>query len=259
MASDVPAVSSAVRVVERLASSWPAPVPTKDLVDELRMNRSTCYNILATLHRLGWVTPAGERNGWTLGPTLLTLTGVPDDMTSAIAQQEIDELARRLGFVVFVAEPAGTGAYVVTVKAERRTGVRVTVDVGEGFPFSAPALMQAYLAWQPRPKVDELIDRHGVERFTEHTIVNQDELDHVLAGVRERGYSSSLQQYSLAQSGVAAPVFDRRGRTTSVVCSLAFFTELHADNVEGIGPLITACADRITARTGGRRPSSDDL
>lgn len=256
MASDVPAVSSAVRILERLAAQWPAAVAPKDLVNELGLNRSTCYNILATLQRAGWVTSTGERSGWMLGPKLLTLTGVTDDMTAAIAQQEIDELARRLGFVVFVAEPDGAGGYVVTVKAERQMGVRVTVGVGEGFPFSAPAIMQAYLAWQPEDKVDELVDRYGLKQFTQHTVTERDELHRVLAEIRERGYSTSIQQYDMAQSGVAAAVFDRRGQVSRVVCSLAFFTELHADNVGRIGTLVSDCADRITARTGGRRPSA---
>jgi len=256
LASDVPAVSSAVRILERLAAEWPAAVAPKDLVTELGLNRSTCYNILATLQRAGWVSSTGERSGWMLGPKLLTLTGVTDDKTAAIAQQEIDELARRLGFVVFVAEPDGAGGYVVTVKAERQMGVRVTVGVGESFPFSAPALMQAYLAWHPAAKVDELVDRFGLKQFTPHTVTGRDELRRVLADIRERGYSTSLQQYDMAQSGVAAPVFDRRGQVTRVVCSLAFFTELHADNVARIGALVGDCADRITARTGGRKPAA---
>jgi IclR family acetate operon transcriptional repressor len=251
VASDVPAVSAAVRILERLASSWPAAVPPKDLVNELGLNRSTCYNILATLQRAGWVSTMGERSGWLLGPKLLTLTGVTDDMTAAVAQREIDDLARGLGFVVFVAEPDGADGYVVTAKAE--LGVRVTVSVGEGFPFAMPALMLAYLAWQPH-RVDELVDRHGLKQFTDHTVTDRDELRQVLATTRERGYSTCHQQYDLAQSEVAAPIFDRRGQVSRLVCSLAFFTELHVDNAARIGTLVSDCAARITTRTGGHRP-----
>jgi DNA-binding IclR family transcriptional regulator len=254
VASDVPAVSSAVRILERLAAEWPHPVAPKDLVNELGLNRSTCYNILATLQRAGWVTSTGERSGWMLGPKLLTLTGVTDTMANAVAQQEIDELARRLGFVVFIAEPDGAGGYVVTVKAERQMGVRVTVSVGEGFPFSAPAIMQAFHAWQPREQTDDLVDRLGLKQFTPHTVTEREDLHAALAATRERGFSTSVQQYDMAQSGVAAPVFDKRGQVSRVVCSLAFSTELHADNVGRIGAQVSACAERITARTGGRQP-----
>ncbi|MQA09353.1 MAG: helix-turn-helix domain-containing protein [Pseudonocardiaceae bacterium] len=258
MASDVPAVASSVRILERLAAEWPDAVAPRDLINDLGLNRSTCYNILATLQRAGWVTSMGERSGWTLGPKLLTLTGVTDDMAVGVAQQEIDELSRRLGFVVFVAEPDGSGGYVVVAKGERQLGVRVTVGVGEDFPFSAPAIMQAFHAWLPREQVDEAVDRLGLKQFTPHTIVDRDELHEALARTRQRGFSTSLQQFDMAQSGVAAPVFDRRGRVARVVTSLAFFTELHQDNVARIGALVSDCADRITARTGGRKPVRTD-
>ena len=69
--------------------------------------------------------------------------------------------------------------------------------------------------------------------------------------------STSLQRYDMAQSGVAAPIFDRGGTVARVVCSLAFSTEPHQDNVARIGSLVADCADRITARTGGRKPVND--
>ncbi|MCE7010880.1 IclR family transcriptional regulator [Kibdelosporangium philippinense] len=254
MASDVPAVASSVRILERLAAEWPHPVAPRDLVNDLGLNRSTCYNILATLQRAGWVTSTGERGGWMLGPKLLTLTGVTDSMAATVAQQEIDDLARRIGFIVFLASPDGSSGYVVTAKAERQVGVRVTVGVGEDFTFSAPALMQAFHAWLPRTEVDDLVARFGLKQFTPHTVTDLDSLHSQLALTRKRGFSTSLQQYDMAQSGVAAPVFDRRGQVTRVVCSLAFFTELHEDNVQRIGAMVSACADRITARTGGMKP-----
>lgn len=254
MANDVPAVTSSVRILERLAAEWPHAVAPRELVNELGLNRSTCYNIMATLQRAGWVTSMGERSGWTLGPKLLTLTGVTDDMALNVAQTEIDALSRRLGFVVFLAEPDGSGGYVVVAKAERQVGVRVTVGVGDDFPFSAPALMQAFHAWRDPADFDLLADRVGVRPFTEHTVTDRAELHRQLAETRDRGFSTSLQQFDLAQSGVAAPVFDRRGEVHRVVCSLAFFSELHRDNVMRIGALIAACADRITQRIGGKSP-----
>jgi DNA-binding IclR family transcriptional regulator len=99
------------------------------------------------------------------------------------------------------------------------------------------------------------VDRHGLKQFTDHTVTDRDDLRQALAVTRERGYSTCVQQYDLAQSEVAAPIFDRRGQVTRLVCSLAFFTELHADNAARIGRLVSDCATRITTRTGGHCPS----
>ena len=259
MANNVPAVASSVRIIERLARESPDPVSPRVLVDELQLNRSTCYNILATLQSAGWVRSLGDRAGWTLGPKLLTLTGVTDDMALGIVREEIEQLTRRLGFVVFVAEPDGSGGYVVVARAEQRRGVRVTVGVGEYFQFSAPALMYAFHAWQDRSIFEQTAQRIGIKGFTVNTITDPHDVATELDRTRKRGYSISLQQYDLAQSGVAAPIFDHHGKVTRVLCSLAFSSELDKENVDRIGSLLAECGMRITERIGGRNPNVTSL
>ena len=256
MANNVPAVASSVRIIERLARESPDPVSPRVLVDELQLNRSTCYNILATLQGAGWVRSLGDRAGWTLGPKLLTLTGVTDDMALGIVREEIEQLTRRLGFVVFVAEPDGSGGYVVVARAEQRRGVRVTVGVGEYFQFSAPALMYAFHTWQDPEIFEQAVQRMGIKAFTENTVTDPNAVAAEMELTRKRGYAISLQQYDLAQSGVAAPIFDHHGRVTRVLCSLAFSSELDAENVDRTGQLLAECGMRITERIGGRNPNA---
>ena len=256
MANNVPAVASSVRVIERLAAEWPEPVSPRVLVDELGLNRSTCYNILATLQSVGWVRSLDDRAGWTLGPKLLTLTGVTDDIALGIVREEIERLTRRLGFVVFVAEPDGSGGYVAIARAEQRRGVRVTVGVGEYFQFSAPALMYAFHAWQDPETFEQAEKRIGIKAFTSNTLTDRDAVRGELKRTRERGYSISLQQYDLAQSGAAAPIFDHHGKVSRVLCSLAFSSELNKDNVERTGQMLAECGMRITERIGGRAPDT---
>ncbi|MFJ9243878.1 IclR family transcriptional regulator [Streptomyces sp. NPDC101776] len=254
MTARVPAVASTARIIERIAADWPEPVSPRVLVSELNMNRSTCYNILATLQDAGWVRSLGDRAGWTLGPRLLTLTGVTDDVASAIVREEIDQSARRLGFVVFAAEPDGSGGYVVVARAEHRRGIRVTVGVGEYFQFSAPALMYAFHSWSDPETFSDEIARVGVNAFTPNTLTERAAILAEAEQTRGRGFSVSLQQYDVAQSGVAAPVFDRHGQVAMVLCCLAFSSELRRDNVEAVGRLLAAGGLRVTERLGGRVP-----
>jgi IclR family transcriptional regulator, acetate operon repressor len=254
LSTDVPAVSAAVRILERLAQAWPEAVTPGTLVSELRLNRSTCYNIVGTLQQAGWVAGREGRPGWTLGPRLLTITGVPDKVRLEIAQEEIEALSAELKFVVFVTvRQPGAGHHVLAV-AERSTGVRVTVSVGDTFPFSAPALMHASLAWADPAEVDRTLAAEPVVAFTGKTITGREPLDRAFAKVRALGYAESIQQFNMAQSGVAAPVFDARGAVRYVVCSLAFSSELDETNVAVAGNAIRRCAEAITMRTGGVPP-----
>jgi DNA-binding IclR family transcriptional regulator len=254
LSTDVPAVSAAVRILERLARAWPEMVTPGTLVSELGLNRSTCYNIVGTLQQAGWVSGREGRPGWTLGPRLLTITGVPDNVRLDVAQEEIEALSAELKFVVFLAvHQQGAGHHVLAV-AERSSGVRITVSVGDTFPFSAPALMQASLAWTPQGEADRILDGEQIIAFTPETVTDREGLHKALAKVRSVGYAESVQQYNMAQSGVAAPVFDSRGVVRYAVCSLAFSSELDHANVAAAGNAIRQCAEAITLRTGGTLP-----
>lgn len=255
MGSQVPSVSAAVRILETLAQRWPDVVTPTTLVRELGLNRSTCYNIIGTLEQAGWVAGQANRHGWTLGPRLLLLTGVTDKVRTKIAQEQIEALSQDLGWVVFVAEQeAGGGVYRVVAVAERSSGVRVTVSVGDTFPFSAPALMQSFVAWSDPADVERLVEEHGLMQFTKYSITQVGQLFEALPKVRERGYAASIQEYNMAQSGVAAPVFDANGKVSYVVCSLAFSTQMDSSSVAQAGEAIRRCAESITTLTGGAAP-----
>jgi IclR family acetate operon transcriptional repressor len=257
MANEVPAVAASVRILEMLAAEWPSAVSPGRMVGELELNRSTCYNILGTLQGMGWAANMGDRAGWTLGPRLLSLTGANSTLSAVVVQDVLDELSRDLGVVVCAAERDGAGGYIVTAKAERRTGVRVTVGVGDRFPFGAPALMQAFEAWTPEDQVERLLSKRSIDAFTEHTVTDVDGIKEVLRGVRARGYSKSLRQYDLAQGAVATPVFDGRGRVNLVLMALAFSSELNEETADAFGSALRDGADRVMRRIGGARPGAD--
>jgi DNA-binding IclR family transcriptional regulator len=257
MTSDVPAVVSAIRLLERIAQDWPDPVPSGVLIDELGLNRSTCYNILGTLQRIGWTTSKNDRSGWLLGPRLLAMTKLSDDWLGEIVQQELDALSHRIGFIVFAVQRHGVGEYSVFARGDRGKGVRITVGKGDTFAFSAPAIMRVFHAWSDPAEVDRLIDQHGLTAFTPETVVGRGTLREVLKATRKRGYSISVREYDLGQSGVAAPVFDDQGRVTMAIVSLAFSSELNESNIDTYGEQIRECGLNITIRSGGAEPEAE--
>ena len=253
MSSEVPAVSAAIRILERLAAELPRTVSPTVLVNELQLNRSTCYNILATLQRAGWVNKLDARGGWTLGPGLLALTGVSDDSIITVVREEIEALSPRSATSSSRRNRTGRAA-TSSSRSRSPTGVRVVVGVGDRFPFSAPALMQAVYAFRPFVDFLDAARRGGLKKFTEHTVVDIDRLQGIFGEVRERGYSTSIREFNLAQSAAAAPVFDGAGKPQLALGVLAFSSELEHDNIAPVGEMMYAAAARITARTGGAYP-----
>jgi IclR family acetate operon transcriptional repressor len=250
--AEVPALASAIRIVERLADAWPSGVRASELSSALGISRSSCYKLLGTLEQHGWVAPCGGRAGWALGPGLLRLTGLADQARARILQPEIEALARRLGFVVFGAERTPDGRFLVVAKADAPALVKVTVELGQSFPPTAPALMRVFVAWLDPRALDAQLARHPLQPFTPLTRTDRQALLEELARVRARGWTVSLQEYGMEQSGVAAPIFDAVGRPRAALCALGFASDLCARNADRVGELIRDAARRITARTAGR-------
>jgi IclR family acetate operon transcriptional repressor len=251
----VPAVASAVRIVERLAIDWPSTVLPATLVRDLDLNRSTCYNILATLRRMGWVASVGDRAGYTLGPRLIGLSGIAPAAVTAVAEEEISALARRVGLSAYAAERDATGGYVVAVTAVPDTDLHVVVRPGAKLEFSAPALLEAFAAWMPVDRVQKLVEKHGLTRFTEYSTTDVAAFFAGLEDVRRNGYSQSLRKFNLSQAAVASPVFDDKGQPVLAICVLGFATDFDESSIGGIGEQARATADLITARIGGANPS----
>ncbi|AKE01156.1 hypothetical protein XU06_29855 (plasmid) [Rhodococcus erythropolis] len=258
MANEVPAVSAAVRLIERIAAQAPQPVSAGMLASELDLNRSTCYNILATLQEAGWVNNVGNRSGWTLGPGLSNLVGPGDEAIRTAVQEEIDQLCRRVGYVVFAAQEDGSGGYTVVAVGDPGRGIRITVNIGDRFPFSTPGLMYAFWPYRPWDEFVTVAQRRGVERFTEFTTVDLDQVADLFVRVRERGYGASVRQFNTAQSGASAAVFGPDGRPKLALVTLTFSSELDWDNLDNVGAMIRDSAARITVRIGGTAPDRHD-
>lgn len=253
MPNEVPAVASAIRLIEHIAAEAPRAVSAGALAAELGLNRSTCYNILSTLQQAGWLNNLGARSGWTLGPGLSALVGPSEEALHIAVQQELDQLCKRLGYVVFAAQEDGTGGYSVVAVGDPGRGVRVTVNVGDRFPFSAPGLMHAFWPYRPWDEFVAEAERQNLERFTEFT-ADLDQLAELFARVRRRGYGSSIRQFNLAHSGASSTVFGPDRQPKLAVVTLTFSSELDWDNLDQVGELIHDAAARITTRVGGAEP-----
>jgi DNA-binding IclR family transcriptional regulator len=252
---DVPAVATSVRIVELLDAQSPQAPSAGAIARELEINRSTCYGILATLQRRGWVvqSPAGGP-GWTLGPGFLKLTRGGARDVLALLQEELDRFADERGLMAFAARALDGGSYVAVARAAGRGPVRITVDPGDTFPFAAPALMQVFLAWLSEPQLAAALAGRELTRFTPRTVVDPEALAGELARVREQCFALSIQQFDLSQSGAAAPVFDAGGRVVYALCTLAFSSELSRETIAPVADTLRETARRATVRIGGRWP-----
>lgn len=122
-----------------------------------------------------------------------------------VAQGNIDKLAEDTGELVHLSvEEDGVG----TIIYEREGAEAVSLDtyVGRRVEMHCTALGKAMLAHLPEARVDEIVDRYGLNPATDRTITDRAELDAHLGEVREQGYAISAGERIPGLGCIAVPI-----------------------------------------------------
>lgn len=173
-------------LVEELMAGGPRGVT--ELAAELEMGKSAVHNHLTTLRKHGYVVKDGEE--YTLGLKFLEVGGHTRRSMELyqVAEPEVESLAADTGELAnLLVEEQGLGVYLLRSKGEH--AVDLDTYAGLRTNLHTTGLGKAILAYLPEARVEEIVDRHGLERKTPRSIGSREELFEELESVRERGYA----------------------------------------------------------------------
>jgi IclR family pca regulon transcriptional regulator len=218
-----------------------------DVAERTGLSRATARRLLLTLEQLGYVE--ANRPEFNLTPAVLELTkpfaGSVDPW--AFTKPYLQQLTDRLEESASVAVLDGTEILYVARTPTRRL-MTLAVSVGSRLPAHATSKGRVLLAFLPEAELEGYFQRSAMQRFTDHTVVNEGELREILAGVREQGWAIVDEQLEKGLCSVAAPISDSAGRVTAAlsVCAHAGRVEPTALRTEFL-PLVLETARRISA------------
>ena len=184
-----------------------------EIADHLGMSKSAVYNHLATLRKLRFVVKEGDT--YRLGLRFLLLGEFVRNQNELFrhARDEIDALARETGeYAHLSTEQHGLSVNLYKAKGDRAVGTDYQtrrLQKPDYLHFSATG--KAILAHLPRDRVEEIIENHGLERNTEHTVTDPEELFAALERIRERGYSTNEEEQVKGIYAIGAPILDDSG------------------------------------------------
>ncbi|WP_158589397.1 IclR family transcriptional regulator [Halococcus sp. IIIV-5B] len=157
-----------------------------ELEDELRLSKGAIHSYLATLEQCGFVRKEGTT--YKIGFKCLDLGGYvrEGEPVYQAGREGVDELAiesgELLGIIrewegrcLWLYQTAGTNA----MPMDSRLGARL--------PMHCTASGKALLAELTEGRVREIVDTHGLTRWTANTVSSQEELFDQLATIRKRG------------------------------------------------------------------------
>lgn len=181
-----------------------------EVVDELDMVKSTAYRHLQSLAKEEYIVREGDT--YYPGMQFLNIGEYVRNRKDVyrLAKPKVQQLAERTEErSEFLAEEYGRAVFI-----HREVGsnaVDVNTRVGKTLPIYATSAGKAILAEYSRDRVEEIVDRRGLEQHAENTITDIEELMEELETIRERGVAYNDQELVPGLRAVGVAITNQDG------------------------------------------------
>lgn len=209
--SKVPAATHTLAIL-RLLMTTDAPISAARIAAQLRLPRSTTYQLLKVMVDAGFVMHLKSHRTYGLGAAAYSLAQAYSTQQPLVraSTRHAQALAKVAGGSAHVSR-LSSGMEVLYVLEERSaTAVSLITDVGVRLAAERTASGRAMLAALPDAELKARVDAAGLGRQWQkiHTMVQQ---------VRLRGWAEETEEVSVGQSSIAAAVLDHTGRPAAAL------------------------------------------
>ncbi|MEV6314443.1 IclR family transcriptional regulator [Streptomyces sp. NPDC051776] len=215
MAGPVQSIERAAAIL-RLLAGGPRRLGLGEVAASLGLAKGTTHGILRTLQHVDFVEQDEATGKYQLGAALLHL-GTSYLDVNELRSRSInwaDALAARSGEAVRLGAPL-EGQVLIIHHVFRPDDTLQTLDVGSLLPLHASSLGKVLLAFGSTP-LEPLLEA-GLDAYTRHTLAAPDELTRALAEIRELGWAAEVQEMSMGDAGVAAPIRGHGGLVVGAI------------------------------------------
>ena len=220
--SKVPAATHTLAIL-RLLMTTDAPISAARIATQLRLPRSTTYQLLKVMVDAGFVMHLKSHRTYGLGAAAYSLAQAYSTQQPLVraSTRHAQALAKLAGGSAHVSR-LSSGMEVLYVLEERSAAaVSLITDVGVRLAAERTASGRAMLAALPDAELKARVDAAGLGRQWQkiHTMVQQ---------VRLRGWAEEAEEVSVGQSSIAAAVLDHTGRPAAAL-AVTFTPEVGVD------------------------------
>lgn len=215
MAGPVQSIERAAAIL-RLLAGGPRRLGLGEVAASLGLAKGTAHGLLRTLQHVDFVEQDPATGKYQLGAALLHL-GTSYLDVNELRSRSInwaDALAARSGEAVRLGTPL-EGKVLVVHHVFRPDDTLQTLDVGSLLPLHASSLGKILLAFGTTP-IEPALEA-GLEAYTRHTLVVPEELTRALAEIQELGWAGEVQEMSMGDAGVAAPIRGQGGLAVGAI------------------------------------------
>ena len=249
----VPALEHAIKMLRFLQSRNHRPWGVSELSRSLGLNKSTCFSILKTLERYGFVAYDEATKKYALGSALIELGGAAAATATRaeVTKPFLQDLFEELHLTCLLGHRFQDKVVIID-KVEAPDAFRITVPIGQVLPLSVGAMGKSFLAYMKEAEVDRVIAAKAGEETEGRRARRRLRLKKELEETRRRGFAESFGEVAKGVSAVAAPIFDHRGQVVLALGAIGLHSTLLPRRLARLGRKIKEVAGLITRAMGGR-------
>lgn len=251
----VPALEHAIRLLRFLKDRNHRPWGVSELSRGVKINKSTCFTILRTLERHGFVGYDETTKKYTLGTALIELGGAVASAVSGavVARPFLVDLFEQLRLTSLLGRRVQDKVVIID-KAELLDDLRVTVPLGQVLPLASGAMGRSLLSRLRESEVERILRAEIVrgQRGREQAVLGRLRRD--LEKARRRGYAESLGEIQAGINSVASPIFDHQGHAVLTIGVIGLGSALPPRSLPRCGRRVREVASLVTQAIGGTPP-----
>lgn len=213
---------------------------------------ATTHRLLNTLTLLGYVEKNPETTKYTLGVRILQLRGaVIEQLNLGVqAMPVMKALMHRIGETVHLAVfDQGEIVYIERVEGLRTHGMYTRI--GKRAPAHCTALGKTMIAFLPQNVwYHDVVERHGLNRFSDTTITTIDALCTELDRIRACGYAIDNGETGEAVRCLAAPIRDYTGQVIAAISVSGPQSQVTWSRVGELSESVCWAGDLISRKLG---------
>lgn len=229
------------------------------LAREVGLHKSVAHRLMVTLSTSGLLIRDSRSGLYRLGPVMIEF-GARAEQSGALrrlARPHLDELVRLTGETVSIQVIQGDHGLCVDV-VESPQSIRLTISPGHSFPLHAGCAGKIILAFHEPAFVDRLLSKTPLQRYTDNTITDPDDLRRDLAEIRARGYGYSDGEITPGARSVGAPILGRNGFIAASLVVSGPEARLPQHRMDDYAVALLSSARAISSALGHSRQSEEE-
>ena len=215
---DLRGMARALAIIEHLAVR---PGRVVDVTHDLRLPWATVHRIIAQLTKADFLRRDPETKRYEIGPALwfAGATYMANHRVLRAALPYLHKAEQISGIAVQLAERVGRQAVAIYSARPYATNI-AKAQYGYHFPLHCGSKGRVLLAFAGPEFVKQYLHR-PLEKLTDATLTDPDELRRELERIRQSGYSITVADVQPFTGSMAAPIRDASGTVVASLCFIA--------------------------------------